>query len=308
MCRVGYVRRMRTLALGMVLLSACGAASTPTPASRPAPDAWTAWRAQRLESLAGPEGWLTLVALCWLPEDGGALTVGSGPEAGCVVAAAPPVLGTATRTAEAVRFDVASDADVVVDGAPFTGGELISDAAPEPTVLEAGSLRIHLIDRDGRLGLRIKDRESPARHALTEVPVFPYDGSLRIAARFEPAAPGTTLPIVNVLGMESDEPVAGTLVLSLHGAEHRLLAMPAGTEPDAGLFVMLTDATSGESTYGGGRYLDVPAPVDGAVSIDLNFLETPPCGFTELATCPLPPPENELPVAIEGGERWLGEH
>jgi uncharacterized protein len=299
---------MHRLALGVVLLSACGAAHAPAASTPAVPDEWSAWRARRLESLAGPDGWLTLVALCWLPEAGAPLTGGSAPDAGCVVSGAPLQLGAAARTEGGVRFEVAAEIAASIDGAPFAGGVLVSDAAPTPTVLEVGSLRIHVIDRGGRLGLRIKDRESAARLALTEVPVFPYDGALRRRARFEAAAAGTTLPIVNVLGMQSEEPVAGTIVFSLDGTEHRLIAMPAGTEPDAGLFVMLTDATSGESTYGGGRYLDVDAPVDGAVTIDLNFLETPPCGFTELATCPLPPPENELSASIEGGERWLGDH
>ena len=81
--------------------------------------------------------------------------------------------------------------------------------------------------------------------------------------------------------------------------------MPRSTRnSDGPLTVMLRDATSGEETYGAGRYLSVPAPdATGATVIDFNFAYTPPCGFTDHATCPLPPPENELPVAIRAGER-----
>jgi hypothetical protein len=289
-----------------LLVGACGAATTSPPSGPPAE--WTAWRERRTASLSGEDGWLTLVALCWLDED--VLVLGSEGDASCRIAEhAPARLGTVERRADGVHFVADPAAAVTALGAPVTDVLLVSDASDPYTVLEHGPLRFHLIDRGGRLGIRVKDRESPARLAFSGVPTYDYDAALRIPARFVAAAPGATMPIVNVLGMQIDEPFAGTLTFSAFGAEHTLTVMPGGDAPEDGLFLMLRDGTSGETTYGAGRYLDVPAPdASGATTVDLNFLETPPCGFTELATCPLPPPENELAVPIEGGERWLGEH
>lgn len=290
-------------ALSFLVLTACGAAST-APSGPPAE--WTAWRQARTASLSSEDGWLTLVALCWLDE--GALTIGGAEDAGCrITEHAPPRLGTFERRDDGVHF--VADAEVTSAGAPVTDALLTSDASEVYTVLEHGPLRFHLIDRGGRLGVRVKDRESAARLSFPGVPVYDYDPSLRVAARFTPAAPGATMPIVNVLGMQIDEPIAGTLTFSVGGAEHTVTVMPGGDAPEDGLFLMLRDGTSGETTYGAGRYLDVPAPdASGATTIDFNFFETPPCGFTELATCPLPPPENELEAPIAAGEQWLGDH
>ncbi len=37
--------------------------------------------------------------------------------------------------------------------------------------------------------------------------------------------------------------------------------------------------------------------------IDFNKAYNPPCVFTPYATCPLPPPQNKLPIRIEAGEK-----
>lgn len=300
---------MRALALLSLFALGCGAASPVI--SNATPDAWSAWREARTRSLAGEDGWLTLVALCWL--EGDELTIGSSEDADCrVTAHADPRIGGVVRTGDEVRF-VAEAGAVTIEGAPITDVVLVSDLHDSYTVLEHGPLRMHLIDRGGRLGIRIKDRESAARTAFEGVPVYDYDARYRVTAQFTPAEEGATASIVNVLGMVIEEPIAGHLTFELGGASgrasHTMVVMPGGDAPEDGLFLMLRDGTSNETTYGAGRYLDVPAPdASGTTTLDFNFLETPPCGFTELATCPLPPPENEVETPIEAGERWLGEH
>jgi uncharacterized protein (DUF1684 family) len=169
-------------------------------------------------------------------------------------------------------------------------------------VLEVGSLRMHVIARADRRGLRIRDRATPARAMFGGLPVFDHDPRYRVAARLVPAEPGEVLPIVNVLGMVVEEPLVGRLELELDGAQVSLLAIAGG---DGALFVMFRDATSdaGE-TYGAGRYLEVARPdASGSTWIDFNFAETPPCAFTSFATCPLAPRENTLPIAVRAGER-----
>jgi uncharacterized protein (DUF1684 family) len=70
------------------------------------------------------------------------------------------------------------------------------------------------------------------------------------------------------------------------------------------LHVLFTDATSGVTTYPANRSLGVAAPdPDGAVTLDFNRAVNLPCAYTELATCPLPPAGNRLPVAVEAGEK-----
>jgi hypothetical protein len=64
------------------------------------------------------------------------------------------------------------------------------------------------------------------------------------------------------------------------------------------------DATNGRATYGGGRFLGVPAPdEDGTLWLDFNRAYNPPCAFSPFTTCPLPPDGNRLDVSIPAGER-----
>lgn len=63
------------------------------------------------------------------------------------------------------------------------------------------------------------------------------------------------------------------------------------------------DATSGESTYGGGRYLDVAVGKSDLLELDFNKAYSPYCAYFDDFTCPLPPIENLLDVAIEAGEK-----
>ncbi|MGH8293067.1 MAG: DUF1684 domain-containing protein, partial [Gammaproteobacteria bacterium] len=67
-------------------------------------------------------------------------------------------------------------------------------------------------------------------------------------------------------------------------------------------FVMFADRSNGKQTYGAGRFLYVAPPADGRTVIDFNKSYTPPCAFSAFATCPLPPPQNRLPIAVTAGE------
>ena len=91
-------------------------------------------------------------------------------------------------------------------------------------------------------------------------------------------------------------------------AARRAAAPPrrgAGAGRDAAV-LHLPRPTAGKTTYGAGRFLYADPPVDGKVVLDFNRAYSPPCAFTPHATCPLPPANNRLPVAIEAGEMFAG--
>jgi len=307
--------RLLTFALVFALLGlglGCGAAASAgqgqisSAADEEVLAAWEAWRTARHDSLAGEEGWLSLVALGWL--DAPSTTVGSEPGSQISLPAdhAPARLGRLELRDGAAWLVPGPGGTITGDDAPGTGELALTPHEPGPPPRPAGGpLRMHVIARAGRLGLRVKDRESAARLGFHGPEVFPYDASFRVPARFEPAGEGETLPITNVLGQQVEEPLAGRLRFALGGVERTLLATWAGTTPEEGLSLMVRDATSDEGTsYGAGRYLEVDAPdASGRTSIDFNFAYTPPCGYTDFATCPLPPSDNELAVAITAGER-----
>ena len=125
--------------------------------------------------------------------------------------------------------------------------------------------------------------------------------------RFEPFASPRTVDHPTVLGTTQRAELPGVVVFTLAGQTLRLTPMlQHGPRGDELLFVF-RDRSSGGETYAGGRFLVAAPAVDGLVLLDFNRAHNPPCAFTPYATCPLPLPENRLPVAIAAGEQtWLG--
>lgn len=82
-------------------------------------------------------------------------------------------------------------------------------------------------------------------------------------------------------------------------------------ETEHGFFVPFTDATSGAETYGAGRYLEPIEASDGRIVVDFNQAYNPYCVYAYRYSCPIPPAENRLKVAIHAGEKlpeggWAG--
>ena len=103
-------------------------------------------------------------------------------------------------------------------------------------------------------------------------------------------------------GLQHVYDAPGRIEFELDGQPLSLTAFP-GHGPGS-LIVLFTDATSGVTTYAANRVLQLEAPgPEGRVVVDFNRAINLPCAYTDLATCPLPPPENRLPVAIEAERR-----
>ena len=77
------------------------------------------------------------------------------------------------------------------------------------------------------------------------------------------------------------------------------------------MFLPFTDKTSGEGSYGGGRYLDVlttDEKQDGTIVLDFNKAYNPYCAYSDRYSCPLTPKENTLSVAIQAGVKAYKKH
>ncbi|HEX2188945.1 MAG TPA: DUF1684 domain-containing protein [Longimicrobiaceae bacterium] len=265
------------------------------------------FRAGRAESVNGPDGWNTLVGLFWLPP--GATRVGSDPAAGVRLPPdrSPPALGTVFVEGDSARFVAAPGAAVTSGGAPVQTVRLRTDAEEGQTVLAHGSLTLRVIERGGRLALRVKDAEHPARAAFPGLRYFPVDTAWRVRARFLPADGMDSVEIVNVLGTVERQPSPGLIEWERDGRRHTLRPVLEPGSPR--LFVMFRDSTSGPDTYPAGRYLYVDPPDSlGRVLLDFNRAYNPPCAFTAFATCPLPPRENHLPLRVAAGELRPADH
>jgi uncharacterized protein (DUF1684 family) len=256
-----------------------------------------AWRAGRYERLRADLGWLTLAGLDWLHP--GINTVGTDPGADVVLPMGPANAGTVTVTDDVVL----ADGTFVHDGRPAHRLPLVDDEQEATTILELGDLRLCLIRRDGRPALRSWDLRSPLRASFTGIDHWPVDPAWRIEARFEPT--DRTIRVPDVLGVTTAQASPGEAVLSLDGREYRLQALPGGESGE--LWLVFGDATNGDETYGGGRFLYTDPPVGGSVIVDFNRAYNPPCVFSPHATCPLPWPENRLQARVEAGERMFAD-
>lgn len=266
------------------------------------------WREQRLARLTAENGWLTLVGLFWLKP--GENTFGRAPGNAIVLdhPQLPASAGTFLLKETQVRFDAASAAGITLDGKPVDSPIMNPDTSGAATVLASGTLRFFIIERGGRLGVRVRDVEHPLRTHFAGLEYFAIDDAWALRARFHPYVPAKRIPIANVLGMVEDMEAPGYLTFVADGKEWRLDAL-LEEKGATSLFLMFADATSGRETYGAGRFMYVPLPVDGEVPLDFNLAYNPPCVFNEFATCPLPPRQNRLKLRIDAGElSYRGDH
>ena len=258
-------------------------------------------RDARVERLRQPQGWLSLVGLHWI--EPGTHTLGRATDNDIVLNTGPQHLGTVERTEAGVTFRPLADAGATLDGVAAPADiELAADQTGAPTniVFDNGHAAFQLIERSGRLGLRVRDDRAQTRADFTGLDVYPIDPSWRVHARFEAHPPGTTIDIASVINTLEPTPNPGVLVFEKDGREHRIEALDNG---DGSLFLIVADRTSGRETYGAGRFIYTEAPVDGHVDVDFNLALNPPCAFNEYSTCPLPPPENRLDLAVTAGEK-----
>ena len=259
-----------------------------------------AWRAERLAQLTKPDGWASLVGMHWL--DPGSHRVGSDTDNGIRLEMGPAHLGVFTVRNGATRF--VADTAVTIDGTAARSSALRSDAdAQGPSVIafDEGKGLATVIARGGRLALRVKHADADSRLRFTGLQYWDGGRDWQLPARFIAHPAGKTLPIANIIGTTDEIPNPGAVEFQRGDKTYRLEALDQG---EGTLFLVFADRTSGHGSYGAGRFIDAPMPdKQGRLVIDFNQSYNPPCAFTPFATCPLPPPENRLDLAVEAGEK-----
>ncbi len=264
-----------------------------------------AWYKKRVERLKSEDGWLTLVGLFPLAE--GRHRFGSAEDNECVFPkGAPAHAGTIVIDNGQARLEAEPGAGLLKDGVPVERTDLASDKdGADPTEITLGTIRFYVIDRPGSLYLRVKDSASPLRKEFTGVDRYRVDREWAVAAHLERYDPPKTLTVPNFVGFEETVECPGVLTFRVGNTDYRLEPM---SESEEDMWIVFGDATNGHDTYGGGRFVYIPAPdAEGNTVIDFNKSYNPPCVFTAFATCPLPIRENVLPLRVEAGEKMWGE-
>jgi len=253
---------------------------------------WERWRRERDAELAEPHGFLSITGLHWL-------------------------------TAEPQRFDDApgawsngdhgvvvvlrDDEDLVVDGVPVHGEYRFGQVSVRGVVAAWDDALIEVADRGGHAIVRPHHPDNPLRVSYVGTPTYPPDARWVVVARYLPFDRPRRITVNTVVdGLTHVLDAPGEVAFELAGHQLRLTVFG---DRDGSLGALFRDATSGTTTYAAGRELFIgQLSPDGAVIVDFNRATNPPCAYIDLATCALPPPENQLPVSIEAGEKTPHQH
>lgn len=259
------------------------------------------WRSDEEADLKKENGWLALAGLSWLKE--GINTVGPGPtfDVRLTHSFKQKKFGEIDFKNGTATLKVESGVEAQSDGESISAPiDLVSDEKGKPTEIRTGSQTLYLIRREDRFGIRLKDSQSKARREFKGQHWFPIDEGYRVTARLEALPEPKELMVPNVLGGFFKMKSPGVLKFTFKGKEYSL--EPVGQE-DGSLFIIFSDKSNLNETYKAGRFLNADKPVNGEAVLDFNKAENPPCAFTPFATCPLPPPQNNLDVEIKAGEK-----
>jgi uncharacterized protein (DUF1684 family) len=137
---------------------------------------------------------------------------------------------------------------------------------------------------------------------------YPVNEEFKILAKFTRIQRVQPIFIPTTTGESKKYIPYGYAEFELEGKPQKLLLYQDWEENNPNkLSLMFADNTSGDATYGGGRYLDVPKSSTNAITIDFNMAYNPFCHFNDEYSCPIPPSANLMTVTIEAGEKLYKE-
>jgi uncharacterized protein len=263
------------------------------------------WHNKRIENLKKESGWLNLVGLYWLEE--GENTIGSSDKNKIVFPKnAPAEIGKVIKKDSSLIFESYNNVNVFSNGNRVNKIEVKNDMSGNPTIFELDSFRWFVIKREEKFGIRLRDLNADLLKNFEGIERFPIDGDWKIKAEFIPYDVPKEVEIPTIIGTIEKDFSPGKVKFLIDKKEFTLEPTSAGDK----MFLVFADLTSGDETYGAGRFLVIDKPdSNNNVIIDFNKSYNPPCAFTKYATCPLPTEENKLKVKITAGEKnYKGGH
>jgi uncharacterized protein (DUF1684 family) len=294
------VARLRSTALLSVVVTAtaCQPSEPPLEWNDAVVAEIETWRAEHEDSYT--RNWVPIEGLHFLKP--GTQTAGSGPDNDVVlIASLPERLGSFTVSSDQVRFDPEPAAPLTINGKPAAPGLVLrDDGAEEPDVIEANGATVVVHRSGARLSLRVRDPNGDRARTFQGFEWFPIDRNYRVLGRFSRDETPRSMPVVNTFGDIDTYETEGTVEFTLHGEALRLRPF---TTDDGRFYFVFSDASSGVETYEAARFVYADLRRDGTTILDFNEAYNPPCSFNPFTTCPIPLPENRLPVKVLAGEK-----
>lgn len=266
---------------------------------------WREWRHARVAELTRPYGWTSLVAQHWLSDRSDGLVLDGlpgtwGVEDGRVIYT-PPAEGPSLS----VGGEYPTGPVEIVPGRNQSFGHYSS----MPVFFADNEVEtiVRTNDAGDRIyAVRVRDPRESAKKDLSGLTAYDYDPAWRLPATFTPVEHRDIEQVTVETGVREATTTIGTLRFELDGTPYEVSVM--GKPGRGGLHAVLhvRDRTNGDTTYGAGRTVELEWADETRTRIDVvdfNYLVPLPCAFTNFVTCPLPPRENHLDVAITAGEK-----
>jgi len=262
------------------------------------------WRQEVDGNLRRENGWLALAGLFWLRK--GTNEIGSAPTSDILLPArAPAKLGTFVFDGNSVILNVELDTPVEVNGVQTKIARLDTDEEDVPSFITFSDMRMVVVRRSKGVGIRLWDNTRAERHTFPNRQWYPIKPEFRIMATYTRYDTPRIVKMPDILGAIIDQRMEGYVTFDFNGQKQELVVEEL---PDRRLFIQFMDSTNGNPTYPSGRYHYTDAHENGHVFVDFNKAYSPPCAFTDYATCTFPPQENHLKVSIEAGEIYKPHH
>jgi len=227
-------------------------------------------------------------------------TFGKDPENNFVIDidALPSQIGTISVLKESLVFNasknivIKTEQDSIVNTIPLKLNEYGSSIK-----LFYEQLNWQVITRSRQLYLRVWDKNNPAIENFKGFQLFKLNPKFIFQGQFTYYDKAKTESVHTQLGVNASTDFIGNVTFSFNGQTYTLDVGKNG-------FTMVSDETTGDESYGGGRYMYLDLPeTNGVVSLDFNYLYNPPCAFSKFTTCLFPPRQNNLPFKILAGEK-----
>ncbi|WP_412985950.1 DUF1684 domain-containing protein [Pontimicrobium sp. IMCC45349] len=212
--------------------------------------------------------------------------------------ALPNTIGQVSILKEGIYFEAKNDVKVVTTlDSVITLTKLHLDEYGSSEKLYHEQLNWQVITRSNSLYLRVWDTKNPAIKAFKGFKSFVINPNLIFDADFKYFEKEKTESVNSQLGVNANTNFIGQVTFNYNNKDYTL-------DVGSGGFTMVGDETSGDLTYGGGRYIYLDLPkTNGKVTLDFNYLYNPPCAFSKYTTCLYPPAQNRLPIKILAGEQ-----